>query len=129
MTMKTILVLTDFSIRANHAAHYALKLAQKIKADILLCNIFMLPTHEPAAAQAARSEGEYKTLERTSNYDLRELAGRLNRYLSKEAIEGGYRPIIEYCSKAGEIADTINDINSNRHVLMAVIGMHNDDGL
>jgi len=41
--MKTILVLTDFSINADHAAHYALKLAQRIGANLLLCNMYELP--------------------------------------------------------------------------------------
>ena len=44
--MKTILVLTDFSINADYVAHYALKLAQKIKANLLLCNIYQVPEGE-----------------------------------------------------------------------------------
>ena len=44
--MKTILVLTDFSINADYTAHYALKFAQKIKANLLLCNIYATPVNE-----------------------------------------------------------------------------------
>ena len=44
--MKTILVLTDFSISADYAADYALALAQSIEANLLLCNIFERPADE-----------------------------------------------------------------------------------
>jgi nucleotide-binding universal stress UspA family protein len=40
-----------------------------------------------------------------------------------------FRPAIEQCSKAGSLGDTVNEITSNRNVLMAVISMHSPDGL
>jgi nucleotide-binding universal stress UspA family protein len=38
--MKTILVLTDFSKKAENAAIYALKIAEKTQANIILFNSF-----------------------------------------------------------------------------------------
>ena len=41
--MKTILVLTSYSKKAEHAAEYALHIAERVKANLLLCNIFTAP--------------------------------------------------------------------------------------
>ena len=43
--MKNIIVATDFSSSALNAAKYAVELAQLIKADILLFNVFELIPH------------------------------------------------------------------------------------
>ncbi len=127
--MKTILVLTDFSLKADHAAHYALKLAQKIKANLLLCNVFLVPSNTAMAGQIAWPMEDYETLGENSNHDLSELASRLNRNLDNEIKDGELRPAIDQYSKSGFVADTINEIASNHHVLMAVISMHGSNGL
>ncbi|EHQ27094.1 universal stress protein [Mucilaginibacter paludis] len=127
--MKTILVLTDFTIRAEHAARYALKLAQKIKADLLLCNIFQVPSNEPMAAQASWPLENYDTLEEDSMNDLSELASRLRKQLSTHVAEGQFKPVIGYCTRSGDIGDTVNEIASTRHVLMVVVSMHGANGL
>jgi len=126
--MKTILVLTDFSIRADHAAHYALKLAQKIKANVLLCNVFLIPSTTPMATQIAWPMENFEMLEEGSVNDLTEITSRLNNTLDIETIGGKFRPNIDFCSKAGFVADTINEIASSHHVVMVVIGTHAKHG-
>jgi nucleotide-binding universal stress UspA family protein len=64
--MKTILVLTDFSINADYAAHYALKLAQRIGANLLLCNMYKVPkddriTGRKTSVLAACEKKAYRT--------------------------------------------------------------------
>ena len=129
--MKTILVLTDFSTRADHAAAYALKLALKIKADILLCNVFPVPEGEPVAAQTSWPIDNFQAFEEDSHHDLNELATRLDKQIDVELAghEHSHRPLIEQCCKVGEIADVVNDIHSSKHILMAVIGTHGASGL
>ncbi len=127
--MKTILVLTDFSIRADHAAHYALKLAQKIKANLLVCNVFLTPSAEPMAAQVAWPMENYDDFEEGSINDVNELAGRLNKQLDKDLADGEFRPAIEEASRAGHVADTLNEIAAHHHIIMAVISVHEADGL
>jgi hypothetical protein len=51
--MKTILVLTDFSINADYVGRYALKLAQNIGANILLCNIYQSPAGKETTGNAS----------------------------------------------------------------------------
>ncbi|WP_295664451.1 universal stress protein [uncultured Mucilaginibacter sp.] len=128
--MKTILVMTDFSVRAEHAAHYALKLAQKVKANLLLCNVFLGTVHEPATATPISSyPDDYRTYEEGAIAEMAELAARLNRQLNVDVAEGAFRPAIRYCCKGGPMIDAINDIALTNHVLMAVIGTHHEGGL
>ena len=122
--MKTILVLTDFSDKADHAAHYALKLAQQTKAQLLLCNMFMVPYSEPMSTQVAWPMENFQTIEEDSKNELTQLAGRLNGKLDSELDEGDFRPIIEQCSKSGAIAHIFAELATNHQILMAVISQH-----
>lgn len=126
--MKTILVLTDFTIRADHAAHYALKLAQKIKANLLLCNVYPTAPVKPVTTHTAWTSANYESFEEDSITDLSELAGRLNKQLDKIS-KDEFRPVIEQCSKAGSLTGAINEIVASRHVLMAVVAMHDANGI
>ncbi len=67
--MKTILVLTDFSINANYVAQYALELAQKIEANLLVCNIYEVPAGEETTD---RNSWPLRPCEENSVYDLGE---------------------------------------------------------
>jgi nucleotide-binding universal stress UspA family protein len=107
--MKTILVLTDFTIRADHAAHYALKLAQKIKANLLLCNVYPAAPVRPVTTHTAWTSISHESFEEDSISDLSELAGRLNKQLSKIS-KDEFRPAIEQCSKTGSLTGAINEI-------------------
>ena len=124
--MKTILLLTDFSIKADHAAFYALKLAQKIKANLLLCNVFPESSVDFASAQMALPAITNNTFEENSISDLAELAGRLHFELSKNIADVQFIPEIEQCSMPGSVSDAVNQITSSRHIMMAVIGTHSN---
>jgi nucleotide-binding universal stress UspA family protein len=119
--MKTILVLTDFSINADHAAHYALKLAQRIGANLLLCNIYELPQGERIKDHKA---WPLTACEQNSIRDLGELSARLKTEINKDK-EGLFRPEVAQCSRPGAVIDNINDIASKNEVIMGVIGRHN----
>jgi len=110
--MKTILVLTDFSINADYTAHYALHLAQQIKANILLCNVYALDRDQLSAA------------EQNSIEDLGELAARLRTAANKENA-AVFRPEISQCSLEGSVAGRINEIAAKNQILLAVISSHN----
>jgi nucleotide-binding universal stress UspA family protein len=126
-TMKTILVLTDFSIRAEHAAHYALKIAQKIKVNLLLCNIFPELYEEPKFALSTRPAAKYESFKDESVEGLNELAGRLNKVLDNKTTDDEFRPVIGTCCKAGPVEEVIDEITLNHTILMAVISMHSPD--
>jgi nucleotide-binding universal stress UspA family protein len=118
--MKTILVLTDFSINAAYTAHYALELAQNAGANLLLCNIYEYPPGEQ------KEDNEMWTIGNTEENSIKDLSVLLNELksvLDKDA-NIKFRPDIEQCSKEGLIADKLNDIAADKDILMAVISMH-----
>ncbi|MBW4891013.1 universal stress protein [Mucilaginibacter sp. HMF5004] len=128
--MKTILVLSDFSIRAAHATQYAIKLAQKIEANVLLCNVFLVPSTTPMASQIAWPMENYEELQQNSTNDLDKMVNNINNELDLDILmNGGFRPNIKYCSKVGFVADAISEIAKSHHVIMVVIGTHAKHGL
>jgi nucleotide-binding universal stress UspA family protein len=110
--MKTIVVLTDFSINAAYTAQYALQLAQHIEANLVLCNIYETP------------EGESDAKENSIN-DLSELMYLLKARLDDPGNSKQYRPDIEQYNKPGLIDSAINEIAAKYNVVMAIISMHN----
>jgi nucleotide-binding universal stress UspA family protein len=121
--MKTILVLTDFSINADYVAQYALKLAQNMKANLLACNIYEVPAGEETTDS---NSWPLRDCEANSVYDLGELVARLKTTLDKQAA-GNFRPDIEQCSEEGMVGLKLKDIMSRYDILLAVISAHNQD--
>jgi len=124
--MKTILVLTDFSINADYVAHYALKLAQKIEANLLLCNIYEAPADEQ---NPDRKAWPMRACEENSINDLSELAMRLKTELDNEVGNTKFKPDIEQCSEEGLVGEKLNELAANHEVLLAVISMHSANNL
>lgn len=118
--MKTILVLTDFSINADYTAHYALKLAQKIKANLLLCNIY---TASLAELKPGRKAWPLGINEENSIEGLGNITARLKTMVDK-GDKKEFRPEIDQYSKEGSITDTVNAIASSHTILLAVISIH-----
>ncbi len=127
--MKTILVLTDFSIRAEHATFYALKLAQKVKANLLLCNVFDIADTRPESAIAPWPAGNFENFEENSNNNMAELTCRLNIQLKNRTAVGEFMPEIKHCSRPGPLSEAIIEMTSRHHIQMAVISTHSADGL
>jgi len=118
--MKTILVLTDFSINADYAAYYALKLAQHIEADLLLCNVYEVPQGERLMNPKAWPIG---VCEQNSVDDLSELAERLQGEIDTSS-KDLFRPDVIQCSLAGAVEDRLNEIAAKHNVLMGIISKH-----
>lgn len=124
--MSTILVLTDFTIKDDHAAHYALGLARIAKANLLLCNVY--PQNEPSFGvhQSEFVDQIYDTLEKQSKSDLGELACRLKQKLDG-IIDDSFIPTIQQCSMGGNLTAAVNELVAEQDFLMAVIAAHCKD--
>ena len=64
--MKKILIATDFSANAAHAAKYGYAIASQIKADVVLCNAFIVPAEVPQAGMLVWPQLEYDELVESS---------------------------------------------------------------
>ena len=123
--MKTILLATDFSDPATNAARYALRLAQQINADLLLCNVFHVPVDEQVAAELIWPTADYNSVHTESMQQLCQLA----RSLADELDPNLYQPQIDCISQPGSLLNALVDITTYKQVDLLVMGLHNSDGL
>jgi len=122
--MKTILVLTDFSKKAENAALYAMKLAEKTCANIILFHLI-----EQMDAVNVPETGSWvaEDYEVFKNESLRGLL-----YL-KDTLETGhdphaFKPAIHWFNDIGpELANSVAAIVQNEHIDLVVMGAKGDD--
>jgi nucleotide-binding universal stress UspA family protein len=122
--MKKLLIATDFSANANHAAEYGYFLAKQIKANVTLCNAFIVPAEIPQAGVVVWPMDDYDTISKS-------IANELNA--TKEKLENthttGYRPAISMVNEAGGVTDVICDVINSHSIDLTVLGTHGSDKL
>lgn len=117
--MNTLLIATDFSDNATHAAHYGYALAKQLSANVMLCNAFMVPAAVPQAAMVVWPMEDYDTLIQSSADELKTLkAGLESDYTT------GYKPVISLVNEMGQLTTMVNDIIGNHNIEMIVMGTH-----
>ncbi len=124
--MKTIIVLTDFSINADYVAHYALELAQQIRANLLVCNVYAAGEGEEASQSRS---WPLRASEENSIEDLGELAARLKSSLDLPGRVNSFRPDIAQCSEEGAVDGKLNELALKHDILLAVISTHSANNL
>lgn len=125
--MKTIAVLTDFSARAEHAARYALHLAKKVKANILLYNAFLVPSDTPLAAQVAWPMVDYNEVKSDAEKTLKALVKKLEGELKEDHFPGAFLPAVSYQCDEGSIANNIAGLEENGDISLLVLATHGSD--
>ena len=118
--MKKILVATDFSTNAAHAAKYGYAIASQAKADVVLCNAFIVPAEVPQAGTLVWPQLEYDELLESSASELKQLQEELRQNLS----DSSFRPAITCRSEVGGIVDVIKEITAKADVELTVMGTH-----
>ncbi|WEA01604.1 hypothetical protein [Mucilaginibacter sp. SJ] len=93
--MKTILMLTDFSINANHAAKTAAKALRNLNADILLYNTYYDHPILPTYAGGPWVVEEFVFRKDESAAQLGQLAIQLKHIIADLTTEG-IEPKIDY---------------------------------
>lgn len=125
--MKTIAVLTDFSDRAGHAAMYALRLAQKIKANVLLFNAFLVPVNASYAHRAEWASEDYDEIKKATETKLFALARKLEAELIEKSFRGAYLPAISYQCEEGAVANNIAILEEDKNMALIVLATHGAD--
>ena len=120
--MKKILIPTDFSLPAENAAHYALALAKNLKADILLCNAFKVPSEAPTAPQVAWPLMDYKELKQEVTSELDSLVKLLSDQ-SCVVDEEEYCPHLAFESGVGSVCDVVSSLVKKGKAELVVMGM------
>ena len=118
--MKKILIATDFSVNATHAAEYGYTIASQVKADVILCNAFIVPADMPQAGTLVWPQFEYDELLEGSASELRQLKAELE----KKVNNGSFSPEVTCRSEIGAVADVIKEIPGKTEIELTVMGTH-----
>lgn len=122
--MKRILVLTDFSAAADTAADYALSLAAKTGAEIVLYNAYFSPPLV-AATVGASLYRDLHLIKKNSIIQLLSLAEKLKKKLP----EKGLQAIPIYIQHGpGNIIGNIADLIDQQKIWIAVMGCSSTTG-
>jgi len=112
--MRTILVLTDFSIAAKHAADSSLVIARYLNASILLFNSYAVPVINFSEERPK----DYTELKEDSTNGLKMEMERL-----RKISEDNFKDIhIEYQNSILPFSDCIYEIQSTKRILLTVTG-------
>lgn len=118
--MKTIIVLTDFSKAAEHAAKYALYLAAETNSDVLLYHVFFSP--ELITLHGGLPYyGDYPSLQESSLRNLNEFKRRYIREREKEEPDA-FIPTINCRNGAGPLGEDVETLVKNYSPWMIVMG-------
>ncbi|WP_162842570.1 universal stress protein [Mucilaginibacter pineti] len=123
--MKTLLVATDFSANARHAAEYGYSLAKQIKANIVLCNAVIVPAEVPQSGMVAWPMYESDELLTDSSNELE----KLKKHLEKTDHGHDFKPAISFKNGPGTVTDVVQSYVSNSKVDLVVMGTHGSSGL
>jgi len=128
--MKTIAVLIDFSERSEHAAKYALHLAKKINANVLLFNAFLVPADIlMAAAQVAGPLHEYEEIKADAKNSLKKFCNQLKHGLNERPLPGAFLPAITCQCEEGPLAYSLATLEGNKDIVLLVAGTHGRDAI
>ena len=122
--MKTILLLTDFSAKAGYAAEFAMNIAVKCKANLVLCHVMELTTYIGENDEFSWPVADNLVLESESILNLRELASRLETLVPSD-----FKPSINFITEFGLLADVVEKIIDNRSIDLVVTGSHKSNGV
>jgi nucleotide-binding universal stress UspA family protein len=123
--MKNLLVLTDFSAEANHAAAYAYSLAIELKADLTLCNAIKVPAETPLASFVSWPMEQSGDLIKESNHELEKLRNSLEKS-GKKLVE---RPKVNVINQTGSLKDVAENILFDQFIDLTIMGAHGAGGI
>ncbi|HTE00123.1 MAG TPA: universal stress protein [Mucilaginibacter sp.] len=123
--MRPLLVATDFSANAKHAAEYGYHLAVQLKTNLILCNAFIVPAEVPQAGLMTWPVDEYQEINKESAEEL----SMLKDILQKSDQDFGFKPVINYVNETGELTSVVNELVGHEDVQLIIMGTHGNNGL
>lgn len=118
--MNSLLIATDFSTNANHAAEYGYEIAGQLKANVVLFNAFIVPVEIPQAGVSVWPPYNYDELLDDCKTNLKEIA----ESLWKRIPHAEFKPQITYSCNVGTIPEVVNEKVSAEHIGIIVMGTH-----
>ena len=123
--MKKLMITTDFSANARHAAEYGYQLAKQLKAGIFLCNSITIPVDSSMSGMVVWPQMENDVLIDDSVEELKCLKAHLEHTDHTET----FRPPVDYLNETGTVRQTVNEAVVNQKIDLIIVGPHHADGL
>jgi len=127
--MKTILIPTDFSPNADHAALYALELGKYMKASLKLCNAVMVPASARMSPQVAWPLMDLGTLRADATAQLKELSKTLKKHSKDTGASKDEYPPVEVMAEVGTVPEVLKMLAEKEKINLVVMGTSGAGGL
>ena len=125
--MKTILTLTDFTEKSQHAAEFAYLFASRINANIILFNNYYVPQGTVFAGIYTSYSSDFSGYESDS---LKELTDQATRIKEKcDPLIRGRKPIIHCENELGNLAENTKEFLLKRDIWLIIMGSKRIDGI
>lgn len=119
--MKTILVLTDFSENATHAAHSAVMFGEKLGADLLLVNDLASIPVTPNYIGGGFVAEEAGWLANESSKHIQELTEQLEKTISLLG-PTDHKPVVRHLITEGDLGENIRAITKQQQIGLIIMG-------
>lgn len=119
--MKTILVLTDFSDNATHAAHSAIMFGQRLGADILLLNDLASIPVTPNYIGGGFVAEEAGWLADESSKHIQELTAQLEKVISLPG-HAKHKPEVRHLITEGDLGENIRAVSEQQQIGLIIMG-------
>lgn len=123
--MKTLVIATDFSENAKHAAQHGYMLATQVKANIILCNAFIVPAEVPEAGLATWPAMDYEELNEESRDELK----KVKDFLLKNDHNFSFKPAICCVNDSGSVSDVVTSLVAKEGAELTVMATHGNNSL
>ncbi|WP_316821020.1 universal stress protein [Pedobacter gandavensis] len=120
--MKTILIPTDFSPNADHAAFYAMELGKSMKASLKLCNAVMVPAAAQMSPQVAWPLMDLGTLRTDATHQLHSLAKKLKQKNKEAGLSVDEHPPVEVLAEVGSVTEVLKMLAEKEKINLVVMG-------
>jgi len=127
--MKKILVATDFSPAADHAARYALHLACYLQVNIELLHTFEIPMVSSEVGAFTWSSEDYENLKNFKIRQLNHLASELDKEDREVRPDIPWIPRINHSCEEGEVFQTISQRKGNKDTYFLTMGTSSKSGI
>ncbi len=124
--MKKILVPVDYSMYSNNAVHYAIAIAKTVHADIHLCHALEIAELSHMAGVMMWPMENFSELKEDSDEDLRAFIDQLKKDIE---LSTPHFPKLTFSSKPGSVKQVIDQLISEEHIDLVVMGLAGAGGL
>lgn len=122
--MKTILMLTDLSPKAEHIAIQALRIAEVMKCDLLLSNTYAINEEYLSEDDAGWPVETFRKTQMDVGQRIQKLSEKLTEQVDQQT---AYKPYIHVHHQFGEFGSNLGVLTAMFNPFLIIMGARNDE--